>query len=172
VRIPTTPSSGYTPTETGTEVEVAGGIITFSPEIELTEAQVEAFRAAFNQIVGARVETPAPGPAVQIISDADIYPGILADEKRHNELLTWLRANGIEPNVIPADSTVSIEPDVGGHVIRHAVYLKGDGGRYYVADPDDLNKGAATEERAVPLTVPLPDSWPQPVQRAEPTKES
>lgn len=105
---------------------------------------------------------------VQIISDGSIYPGIRADEQRHNELLNWLLANGIESNDVPTDSTVSIEAADNGHVIRHTVFLRNAAGDSY---EDPATNNAAREERATPLTVPLPDSWPQPVARPEPDRD-
>lgn len=111
---------------------------------------------------------------IQVISNPDIWPTIADDQQRRTELFDWLRANGIEPNDIPIDSEVTVEPgDCGSavrhtHVIRHAVYLRNEHGHHYLADPDHPEKGAAREERALPLVVPLPDTWPQSVQRAEP----
>lgn len=105
----------------------------------------------------------------QIISNPDTWPTIANDQQLRTELFDWLRANGIEPNDIPIDSTVTIEPgDCGSavrhtHFIRHTAYLRNEHGRHYLADPDHPDKGAAREERTVPLIVPLPDTWPQPI---------
>ena len=43
--------------------------------------------------------------------------------------------------------------------------------RTYAADLNAPGKGAATEERTAPLTVPLPDTWPQPVGPVQPDTE-
>lgn len=120
---------------------------------------------------GVRVEAPTPSPGQQIISNAVTWPTIGADEQRRTELFDWLRANGIEPNDVPTDSTVTIEPgDCGSavrhtHVVRHAVYLRNATGFHY---EDPATNGAAREDRTVPLIVPLPDGWPQAVSPIEP----
>lgn len=115
----------------------------------------------------AATETPAPRPGQQIISDPSTWPTISSNKQRLTELLTWLRANDIEPNDIPTTSTVSIESTNprGGQLIRHTAYLRNSAGRHYTEPDADT---AAQEERTVLLTVPLPDSWPQPVAPIEP----
>lgn len=106
---------------------------------------------------------------IQTISNADIWPTINANEQRRTELFDWLHANGIDHSDIPIDRPLTIEPTDKGQLIRYTVLLRNDHGRHYLADPDHPEKGAAREGRTVPLLVPLPDSWPQPVARAEPT---
>lgn len=94
-----------------------------------------------------------------IISDASIGPYIQRDDQRRAELLDWCRANGIEPNDVPASSTLSVEstnPE-GGQLIRHTAYLRNANGHFYEdpANPDE----AAQEERTVPLAVEPPAHW-------------
>lgn len=101
----------------------------------------------------------------QIISDRDIWPVISSDKQRHTEILDWLRANGIDPNDVSADSTVTIEPTTDGHLIRYTALLRNAAGHHYV-DPNDPDERPAREERTAPLAVLLPDTWPQPVLRA------
>lgn len=130
-------------------------------EVRFDTSAVRAHIAAH----GVRVQGSTPGPAEQIVSDPDTYPGIRDDAQRHGELLNWLRDNGIEPNDVPGDSTVSIAPTDNGHVINHTVFLRDDAGRHY---KDSGTGDIAQERRATPLTVPLPDTWPQPVGPIQP----
>lgn len=106
---------------------------------------------------------PEPvAPGVQIISDPDAWPSIRDNEQRLSRLLTWLRANGINPNDVPSDSTLTIGAEAGQVVIRHTVYIR-DGGRIRA---DDAGV-PVQEERTVPLAVSL-DDWPSPVEPVEP----
>ncbi len=111
------------------------------------------------------VSLTAPGPAEQIVSTGSGWPSIRDDAQRHDELLVWLRANGIDPNDVPIDSTIGIAPTDGGHVVKHTVFLRNDAGRHY---EDPATGDIAQEQRATPLTVPLPDTWPQPVGPIQP----
>jgi hypothetical protein len=92
-----------------------------------------------------------------IVSDRFRWPALCDDEERkgrYQQLLAWLRANGIEPNDIPARSTVSIVPGPdGGEAIRHTVYLRSEGG-HIQASPD--GSVPVTEPRLVPMLAPLP----------------
>lgn len=108
---------------------------------------------------------------VQIISDGDIWPTISRNPMLHSQILHWLRANNIDPSDVPTESPVSIEPGNGGHVIRYTAMLRNANGRKYLVDPDDPDKGVAHEERTVPLLMPLPDTWPQPVAPVQPDTE-
>jgi hypothetical protein len=85
-----------------------------------------------------------------IVSNAASYPRIQRDERRHAELLDWLRANGIEPKKVPHLSTLAIEdgPD-GSQVIRHTVYVN----TRVPGEP------YAEEEHTVPMATPPPGHW-------------
>lgn len=95
------------------------------------------------------------GAGRYVVSDNLTWRALRDDEPRREQILDWLRANGINPKDIPAKSTVAIEPGPdGGEVIRHTAYVRDGHGI-------PLEAGAlATEERAVPLTVPLPGRAP------------
>jgi hypothetical protein len=94
-----------------------------------------------------------------LICDATTWPAIAASPERFNETLAWLRANSIEPNDVPTDTTVTVvTTDDGAAVIRYEVYLRDGGGHKYFADADDT-KGAAREWRTTPLTVLPPAYW-------------
>jgi hypothetical protein len=93
----------------------------------------------------------------QLISDATTWPTISADPHRWDETLTWLRANHIDPCDVPTDATITIED---GAVIRYEVFCRDTTGHKYLADPDDTEKGAAREERTVPLLASPPVHWP------------
>lgn len=108
---------------------------------------------------------------IQIISNGDIWPTISDNPMLRSQLLDWLSANSIDPNEIPIESPVTIEPGDSGHRIRYTAMLRNANGRKYLIDPDNPDKGVAAEERTVPLVVPLPDAWPQPVKPVEPDTE-
>ncbi|MEV6791286.1 hypothetical protein AB0M87_04635 [Streptomyces sp. NPDC051320] len=94
----------------------------------------------------------------RIISNATYWPYIVRDPERLKEIQTWLLANGINPDDIPVDATVTIEskdPE-GGQIIRHTVCLLKDGHKY--EDPSTPGK-LATEERTTLLTVAPPTHW-------------
>ena len=109
--------------------------------------------------------TPVNEGVVQMPEPQVVYDGWatwddIAGTARRDELMSWLRANGIDPADIPPGHTVAIETGPGGErTIRHTAYLRSAGGLCYLADPDNVDAGAATEERAVPLAVEPPMNW-------------
>lgn len=97
-------------------------------------------------------------PDARLISSATLWHLHVAQGRR-DELLDWLRQNGIDPNAVPIDKEMTIEdgPD-GGRVIRyHAYVLSDDGSKQLAQTPDG---GARIEERTTPLVVPPPAGWP------------
>lgn len=104
-----------------------------------------------------------PAAAVQIISNPDIWPTIFTDTRRHAQLLDWLCDHDIDPNFVPTDSTLTVEPAPdGGHLIRHTVFVAVDGKKVY---PEQR------EQRTVPLTTPLPDPWLHAPARNAPSEQ-
>lgn len=99
--------------------------------------------------------------ATHLICDAATWPTIADSPQRLNDLLTWLRANGVNPDDIPTDTTTTVEPGSpdGALVIRYEVYVRDDSGHKQLADPADDTKGAAREWRTTPLAVLPPAHW-------------
>lgn len=94
-----------------------------------------------------------------LVSDARTWEATRKnDPKKSGQLLGWLAANGIDPREASSDHPITIENDGTRPVIRYTVYLRNAAGRIY---EDPATNNAACEERATPLTVPLPDTWPQ-----------
>lgn len=106
-----------------------------------------------------------------LICDATTWPTIANSPQRLKELLTWLRANGVNPDDIPTDTTTTVEPGSpeGPLVIRYEVYLRNEDGHKHLADPADEGKGAAREWRTTPLAVLPPGHWWIDPTPAEPT---
>lgn len=65
------------------------------------------------------------------------------------EICDWLRANDINPNVVPADAV----PKIAGGQITTVIYLSNDNGRRFI-DPD--TGGTAKSTVTVPLKVEPP----------------
>ncbi|MGW1796937.1 hypothetical protein ACWCQN_13220 [Streptomyces sp. NPDC001984] len=69
----------------------------------------------------------------------------------------WLRANDIDPNDVPIDGPITIEPLTmgGARCIRYAALLRNERGRHY----EDPGTGdVAREERIQPLKVEPPEN--------------
>lgn len=96
----------------------------------------------------------------RIISNADLWAAIERCDPWRAEILAWLTGNDIEISDVPVRSAIVLEagPD-GTPVIRHTVHLRNVTGHWYLADPNDPEKGAAIEERTVPMKVPPPANW-------------
>jgi hypothetical protein len=91
-----------------------------------------------------------------LISDASRWPRIEGTAQR-DELLSWLRVNGITPDDVPVHAVLAVEAGAdSAPVIRHSVYLGDAAGHRYLADPDNSDAGAAAEEGTTPLTVEPP----------------
>lgn len=95
------------------------------------------------------------------ISNAGLWPQISSNPHRVDELFNWLRVNGIEPDDIPVDTTMTVEAAnrEGELVIRYEANLRNTDGRLYLADPDDPDSGPAREQRVTPLKVAPPTHW-------------
>ncbi|MFM9604261.1 hypothetical protein [Streptomyces turgidiscabies] len=67
----------------------------------------------------------------------------------------WMRANDIDPNDVPIDSPISIEPDTAGgdSRIRYTAHLRNEQGRKYV---EETTGDVAQEERTTPLKAKPP----------------
>lgn len=99
--------------------------------------------------------------ATNIISDATRWREISSKPQRLDELLGWLRSNGIDPHDIPTTATLTLEatsPE-GALALRYMANLRNAEGRFYASDPDSETSGPACEERVTPLTVPPPAHW-------------
>ncbi|MGW6292451.1 hypothetical protein [Streptomyces sp. NPDC055058] len=70
---------------------------------------------------------------------------------------TWMRVNGIDPNVVPLHSQLLIEDSAFGPVIRYTAFRRNEAGRFYV-DPDGEGE-AACEDRTALLHLPPPADW-------------
>jgi hypothetical protein len=92
----------------------------------------------------------------QTVYTPDMWPD-LVETGRREELCQWLHANGIDPDDVPINAEISIEPTKpkGAQLIRYTVYLRDTNGRKYCGPATD---DAAQEERTVPLLV-QPPRW-------------
>ena len=70
-------------------------------------------------------------------------------DRLNSEICDWLRANDINPNVVPADAV----PKIAGGQITTVIYLSNDNGRRFI-DPDTGD--AAMSAVTVPLKVAPP----------------
>jgi hypothetical protein len=82
-------------------------------------------------------------------------------ENRREALCEWLRANGVDPDSIPQDADLYLEPApegdpyTGRYLHYEAFHLNSDGRRHV----DERGHGAARERRRTPLLVDPPDWW-------------
>lgn len=93
----------------------------------------------------------------RLISNAALW-GMHTAQGRTDAIREWVRANGIDPNVVPVHEDMTIEDTPDGRIIRfHAYRLAEDGSKQITQQPDG---GALVEERTVPLVVEPPADWP------------
>jgi hypothetical protein len=104
------------------------------------------------------VSTPRKGSRTTARLDATdsavtISPYLI---RRHREELnSWVRANGLNPEIIPDHLPIRVEEGSDGCVIRYWIYVLDEEGQ---SQPDPTELGAlTTEERTAPCTVPPPD---------------
>lgn len=72
--------------------------------------------------------------------------------KRQLALCEWLRANGVDPNLVPDGKPIVVDEDEA--VIRFKQLTVGPDGKTII-DPDNRN-AVLTEDRTVPLLSPPP----------------
>jgi hypothetical protein len=95
----------------------------------------------------------------RLISSATLWH-LHCAQGRHDALLHWVRANGIDPDVVPQDRDLIVEDDPdGGRRIRYHAYVLTDDGHKQV-DPERPAVTPMMEERTTPLVVPPPPDWP------------
>lgn len=113
---------------------------------------------------------PVPWPRQTTITEV-IREGAILDDEQQTRVCDWLQANGIDPDTVVRGGITIVQPGRGTPVICFRQYDIGpDGGKY--VDPLAGDMSAATYERHIPMSVPLP---PQPlsVRQAPPhTAES
>lgn len=82
-------------------------------------------------------------------------------EDRRKAVCAWLRANGIDPNIVPQDADLYLEsapegdPYTGRYLHYEVFHLNSDGRRH----TDERGLSAALEQRSTPLLVDPPDWW-------------
>jgi hypothetical protein len=98
-------------------------------------------------------------PEPQLVYEPEMWPDFAGTE-RHEEIKSWLRANDINPDDVAVTGPVTVEttPD-GARLIRYTTHLRNEDGCKYLADPDDMDKGVAAEERTAPVQVEPPMHW-------------
>lgn len=78
-------------------------------------------------------------------------------EGRREAVCAWLTANNIQPDGVPIDTDLYIEPGPDGtpHIHYEAFHLDSTGHRHL----DERGQDAAIETRTTPLLVDPPDWW-------------
>jgi hypothetical protein len=82
-------------------------------------------------------------------------------EDRREALCAWLSANGVDPNNVPQDADLYLEPApkgdpyTGRYLHYEVFHLNSDGRRH----TDERGQSAARERRTTPLLVDPPDWW-------------
>ncbi|MFJ3043661.1 hypothetical protein [Streptomyces tendae] len=82
-------------------------------------------------------------------------------EDRREAVCAWLRANGIDPDNVPQDADLYLEPapegdPYTGRYLHYEVFHLNSDGRRHV---DERGLSAARERRMTPLLVEPPDWW-------------
>ncbi|PSK56999.1 MULTISPECIES: hypothetical protein [Streptomyces] len=82
-------------------------------------------------------------------------------EDRREAVCAWLSANGVDPNNVPQDADLYLEPApegdpyTGRYLHYEVFHLNSDGRRH----TDERGLSAARERRTTPLLVEPPDWW-------------
>ncbi|MEI5520702.1 hypothetical protein WB388_08815 [Streptomyces brasiliscabiei] len=92
----------------------------------------------------------------QLVYEPAMRPEFVGTD-RHAEFLSWLKANGIDPEDVPTNTEITVETGTdGGRLIRYTVYLRNANGAKYL---DEATGEPAQQERTAPAQVEPPMHW-------------
>ncbi|MFJ8146588.1 hypothetical protein ACIQ6R_16175 [Streptomyces sp. NPDC096048] len=93
----------------------------------------------------------------RLISSATLWH-LHVTQGRSEDLCAWVRANGIDPDLVPIEHDLTIADTPDGPVIRYRAYVTEEGGTKLV-DPNRSGQ-PLMEEHTTPLVVEPPNDWP------------
>lgn len=95
-------------------------------------------------------------PEPQLVYEPEMWPEFFGTH-RHAEFLSWLKANGIDPEDVPTNTEITVETGTGGdRVIHYTAFLRNEDGAKYL---DEATGDAAHKERTAPVQVEPPMHW-------------
>lgn len=92
----------------------------------------------------------------QAVYEPGMWPDFYGTD-RHAEFLSWLKANGIDPEDVSAHTEVTVETTSdGARLVRYSAFLRNEDGAKYV---DEATGEPAQWERIAPVQVEPPMHW-------------